>query len=248
MKESSGEVFSSRPSRRALYLAGVLTLASVCVAAPVAFGQTSQRPERREGTTPAAQHEHHAAHHEPQRAPPATVETASSAELIKLNRVEIQVPDVEVLEQEGRRVRFHTDLIKGKVVVVSFIYTSCPYTCPAQGKYLASLQRALGDRLGREVFLITVSTDPLNDTPARLKKWGVTFGAKEGWSFVTGEESTLENLRERFPGVRAGRDTHEALIFVGDDARGLWVRADGLRPTAEILSLIEAVAAFNVGR
>jgi protein SCO1/2 len=202
-----------------------------------------QQTERRQrAATPTASHEHHADSLEQHNAPHNPVETAAPEALIKLNRVVVPVPDVEVLDQAGRPVHFHTDLIKGKVVVISFIYTTCTDTCTAQGKQLANLQRALGDRLGREVFFVSVSTDPATDTPAKLKKWGATFGAKEGWTFVTGEHTPLESLRESFPGVRAGRDAHEAIIFIGNDTRGLWVRADGLRPTDEILSLIDTIS------
>jgi cytochrome oxidase Cu insertion factor (SCO1/SenC/PrrC family) len=221
-----------------------LTLACICGAASNAFAQASQQTEpRQEASTPAASHEHHAESREQHTAPQSPVETAAPEALIKLNRVRVSVPDVKALDQEGRPVLFHTDLIEGKVVVVSFIYTSCIDTCTAQGKQLAQLQRALGERLGREVYFVIVSTDPATDTPAKLKKWSETFGAKDGWTLITGEQMPLESLRESFPGVRAGRDAHEAIIFIGNDARGLWVRADGLRPVDELLSLIDAVSA-----
>jgi cytochrome oxidase Cu insertion factor (SCO1/SenC/PrrC family) len=243
MHRDRGEAFSSRRLARTLCLAGALTLALVCGAASDAFAQVSQHSARRqEASTPAAGHEQHAASHEQHTAPQRLVETASPEALIKLNRIAVSVPDIEALNQEGRRVRFHTDLIKNRVVVVSFIYTSCTDTCTSQGKQLATLQRALGASLGRDVYFVVVSTDPATDTPAKLKKWSETFGAKEGWTLITGERAPLESLWKSFPGVRTGRDAHEAIIFIGNDARGLWVRADGLRPADELLSLIDTVS------
>ncbi|HEV7903489.1 MAG TPA: SCO family protein [Pyrinomonadaceae bacterium] len=209
---------------RTLCLAAALTLAPV-----VATAQTG--------------HAHHAGGAEQRAAPPAPVETSPPEALIKLNRVEINVPEVRVLDQEGRPVRFYADLIKGKVVVVSFIYTTCIATCTAQGKQLARLQRALGEKMGREVFFVVVSTDPATDRPAKLKHWAETFGAKQGWTLITDADAPFRTLRESFPGVRAGRDVHEAIVFIGNDARGLWVRADGLRPVEELLSLINALSA-----
>ena len=246
LKGNRGENFSSRRVARVLCLLGVLALAPAD-----AFAQAAQPPARG-ATPPAAGHDQHAGghdhaggheHHAAPSGPRRGVETASPEALIKLNRVGLSPPDEEVLDQDGRRVRFHADLLKGKVAVVSFVYTSCVYTCAAQGKYLANLQAALGERLGREVFFVVVSTDPETDTPARLKRWGETFGAKAGWTFVTGGKTPLENVRGRFPGVRSGRDVHDSIIFIGNDARGLWVRADAIRPTEEILALLDAVAA-----
>jgi protein SCO1/2 len=218
----------------------------VLASAGAAAQTARQTGQQQSPTTTTGSHDHHAAghtHHEASPAPDDTVEIAAPEELIRLNRVSLSVPEVEVLDQDGRRIPFHADLVKGKVVVVSFIYTTCVFTCTSQGKSLSRLQQMLGERLGREVTLITVSTDPETDTPAKLKSWGATFGARRGWTFVTGEKTSLERLRKAFPGVRAGRDAHESIIFVGNDARGLWVRADGLRPTREILSLLDAVAA-----
>lgn len=244
MKVSRTETISPR---RAFVLIAALTLTSAG-----ALAQAGPQTDRRHGPTPAVNHDHHAAGHDHGETAPAAsddgVETAAPEELIRLNRVGLSVPEVEVLDQEGRRVHFHADLVKDKVVVVSFIYTTCVFTCTTQGRSLASLQKMLGERLGREVTLITVSTDPETDTPAKLKSWGAAFGAKDGWRFVTGEKALLERLRKAFPGVRAGRDVHESIIFVGNDARGLWVRADGLRPTREILSLVDAVAAPSGAR
>lgn len=232
MKVNIGKHFSPRPVRRWLCL-----LAAFALAPAGSFAQTH---------APAAPQDRHAGDHGHHPAPAGArhaVEIAAPEALIKLNRVELSLADEEVFDQDGRRLRFHADLIKDKVTVVSFIYTSCVYTCTSQGKFLAKLQAALGERLGREVFFVVVSTDPEADTPAKLKSWGETFGAGAGWTFVTGATAPLENLRKRFPGVRAGRDVHEALIFIGNDARGLWVRADSLRPTEEILSLVNSIAA-----
>ena len=76
----------------------------------------------------------------------------------------MKIPDLEVIDQYGKRMRFYTDLVKGKVVVINFIYTTCTYVCPLQGASFSRLQSALGDRIGKDVYLISVSTDPLTDS------------------------------------------------------------------------------------
>jgi protein SCO1 len=240
MKGILNETLTPRRAARVFALSACVSLAVV------AHAQTTGHEKN------AAHHNHGGTRHEGHEAALTAhddgIETAAPEELIRRNSVNLSLPDVDVLDQDGRPLRFHTDLVKGKVVLVSFIYTTCVFTCTTQGKSLASLQKLLGERLGREVTLLTVSTDPETDMPAKLKKWGAAFGARDGWIFVTGETAAMERLRKAFPGVRAGRDTHESLIFIGNDARRLWVRADGQRPTREILSLLEAVAATNSAR
>src|ERR1051325_2332559 len=105
-----------------------------------------------------------------------------------------RMPDVEVLDQNGKKMHFYTDLIRGKTVVLNFIYTDCTAICPMMGRSFSRLQAALGEKLGREVYLISVSMNPETDTPERLKAWGEQFGAKPGWILVTGEKASMDKL------------------------------------------------------
>src|SRR5215510_1800366 len=106
---------------------------------------------------------------------------------ISLRGAKITIPDVVLRDQEGRKVRFYSDLIKDKVVVLSFFYTSCNYSCTMQGQTFSKLQSLLGDRLGKSVFLISVSTDPAKDTPQLLKAWGKRYDVQSGWTLATGK-------------------------------------------------------------
>ena len=97
-------------------------------------------------------------------APPgkAQVQQSSVDEVIEVDirGVKVKIPDVVVTDQDGRKVRFYSDLIKDKVVVLSFFYTSCTFVCTRQGKVFSELQSLLGERLGKSVFLISVTRDP----------------------------------------------------------------------------------------
>ena len=108
------------------------------------------------------------------------------------------IPDIPVVDQDGNARHFFTDLVKGKVVAINFGYTSCTKVCPMQGQHFAQLQTLLGSRLGQSVFLVTVTTDPAHDTPASLKNWGAQFGAKPGWTLVTGNPTDLQQLLSVF--------------------------------------------------
>jgi len=151
----------------------------------------------------------------------------------------LAIPDVAALDQDGKPLRFYSDLIKGKAVMLNFVFTSCTYVCPMQGASFSKLQAALGDRLGKDVSLISVSIDPLTDTPQRLKSWGARFGARPGWTLVTGSEAEMDRLLRALTGDPAGVSEHSAAVFIGDYDRGVWVRADGLDDPARLIQTLD---------
>jgi len=145
------------------------------------------------------------------------------------------VPDVMVLDQDGRPQRFYSDLVRGKIVAINFVYTTCTSTCSASGQRFAQLQTLLGDRLGRDVFLITVTTDPDRDTPAMVKTWGAQFGARPGWTLVTGTRANIEQILRALSGggifnaaSRAKR--HTTFVVLLNDARSRWRDTFALTP------------------
>jgi protein SCO1 len=150
----------------------------------------------------------------------------------------MQVPDLVIRDHQGRKVRFYSDLIKGKVVVLSFFYTSCIYSCATQGKTFAALQSLLGDRLGKSVFLISVSTDPATDTPARLKEWSKRYGVQPGWTLVTGDVSEMNKLLLPFTGNPAGAGMHLPTTFIGNDKTGSWTSASGVFAPEDVLNAL----------
>ena len=169
--------------------------------------------------------------------PPAPVPETGKEESAKPT-----IPDLEVLDQDGRRVRFYSDLVKGKVVGINFIFTTCTTICPPMGATYAKLQTQLGDRLGREVFLISISVDPVTDTPERMKAWGAKFGAKPGWTLVTGKKVEIDKLLSALGGYTAQKEDHSPTMLVGNDATGMWSRIYGLSKPTQILSTLERLA------
>ena len=87
------------------------------------------------------------------------------------------MPDPNLVNQKGDKVHLYSDLMKGRVVALSFIFTSCPKVCAMIGINLGQLQSELGPLQGKEISLISITIDPENDTPAKLKKWGKQFQA-----------------------------------------------------------------------
>lgn len=156
----------------------------------------------------------------------------------------VTVPDVKLIDQDGRPVRFYTDLVKGQVVAMNFVFTSCGTICPPMGANFARLQKILGGRPdGKRVKLISVSIDPGNDTPERLKAWAAKFGAQPGWTLVTGDREEVTRLLKAMGVFNASPAAHTPVVLVGDDARHHWTRAYGLAPPDKLAELIGRVTA-----
>jgi protein SCO1/2 len=159
----------------------------------------------------------------------------------------VAIPDLDLRDQDGRKLRFYSDLIKDKVVVLSFFYTSCSYSCTMQGKTFSKLQSLLGDRLGKSVFLISVTMDPATDDPAQLKSWGKRYDVRNGWTLVTGKEAELNKLLLPFTGTRAGGGMHLAATFIGNDKTGVWTSAAGVFDPEVLLNAVDAVSGEAAG-
>lgn len=156
--------------------------------------------------------------------------------------IDLEVPDTPVLTQDGEAVRFYTDLVKGKVVVINFIFTTCKSICPPLGATFGRLQTLLGDKMGRQVRLISVSVDPKTDTPERLKAWGAKFKAGPGWTLVTGKNADIAKLLKALNSYTADPAAHTPMVLIGSEAPRSWHRAYGMAPSSALVETIEKVA------
>jgi protein SCO1/2 len=140
-------------------------------------------------------------------------------------------PNVELITQDGKKVHFYDDLIKGKIVAIDLIYTTCQYSCPLETARLAEVQKKLGDRVGRDIFFYSISIDPEHDTPEVLRAYMKQFHVGPGWTFLTGKKEDIIFLGRRLglyttPSVNA--DGHIAHLLIGNDEIGQWVRSSAL--------------------
>jgi cytochrome oxidase Cu insertion factor (SCO1/SenC/PrrC family) len=155
----------------------------------------------------------------------------------------MSIPDVEMLDQDGRKVHFYSDLVKGKTVAINFIFTSCTTICPPLGATFARVRKELGESAGRDVHLISISVDPVTDTPERLKAWGAKFKAGPGWTFVTGPKPRMDELLRALGAATASPADHTPGVVVGNDEAGQWTRAYGLASPGKLVQLIKDAAA-----
>lgn len=158
-------------------------------------------------------------------------------------RNKMSIPDVPVLDQHGNKLHFYTDLIKDKTVAINFIFTNCTTICPPLAATFARLQKEMGDRIGKDVHLISISVDPVTDTPERLKAWGAKFKAGPGWTFVTGEKPEMDKLLNALGAAVSKREDHTPAMIIGNDNKGIWTRTYGLAKISQIVSVIQDVMA-----
>src|SRR5262249_15396837 len=108
----------------------------------------------------------------------------------------------------------------GKIVVVSFIYTNCPDICPLTTARLAQVEEKLGDIVGRDIFLVSLTVDPERDTPERLKSFATAFGAGPGWLFLTGKPEDIRAINDRRGAGGRTRSEHRKKVSFGNEGPG----------------------------
>lgn len=149
--------------------------------------------------------------------------------------------DVQLVNQNGDTMRLYSDLIGGKTVIINSFFASCAGSCPVMAGNFAQIQEHLGDRLGKDVVLISISVDPLTDTPAKLKEYAGHFHAKPGWYFLTGAKSNVDLALKKLGQYVEDRNDHLNVIIIGNDRTGLWKKAFGLAKPAELIPIVDSV-------
>lgn len=152
-----------------------------------------------------------------------------------------RIPDVRVYDQNGKQLNFYSDLIKGKTVAINFIFTTCTTICPPLTATFRRVQQDLAEQ-PLPVQLISISVDPMTDTPERLHDFAAKFKAGPGWTFVTGDKTEIDSLLSALGVAVANKNDHTPMILVGNDRVNYWTNAYGLAsPTALVRLISEAV-------
>jgi len=153
--------------------------------------------------------------------------------------------DVPLVDQHGKTMRLYSDVLKGKVVVISPFFTSCRATCPRLIDSFVKLQSHYGDRVGKDLFLATMTVDPETDTPDKLKSYAEQIHARPGWSFLTGEKQNVETALAKLGHRMQRREDHTNIFIIGNERTGLWKKAMGLAPSVEIIRIVDSVLKDN---
>lgn len=139
-------------------------------------------------------------------------------------------PNIPLVDQDGKPARFFDDLIKDKVVAINFMFTSCADACPLETARLRQVQEILGERVGKDIFMYSISIDPVRDQPAVLKAYAAKYQTGPGWSFYTGRKEDITRLRTRLgllaDGLEAAKlKNHRLTMIIGNQATGQWMKA-----------------------
>ena len=151
-------------------------------------------------------------------------------------------PDTTVLDQSGNRLRFYTDLVKGKTVAINFIFTTCTTICPPMTATFRRVQKELEGGTERNVNLISVSVDPVTDVPQRLQAFAAKFNAGPGWTFVTGAKPDIDRLLKSLGAGVGDKNDHTSLVLIGNEKTGHWIRVYGLAPAGILARTISEMA------
>lgn len=204
----------------------ILCAVSLCLS--LASAVAAQQPSQPKAPAPPADlHAGHGAHAEPAHTPTAA---------------EKWFTDVELVNQDGEKLRFYSDVLKGKTVVVNAFFTTCTSVCPPMNRSMEKIQEAFGDRIGKDIFLVSLTVDPQTDTPARLKEYASKFHAGQGWTFLTGKKENLDWALYKLGQYVENKEGHKTVIIVGNEATGLWKKALGMAKAEDLIEIVGSVA------
>jgi cytochrome oxidase Cu insertion factor (SCO1/SenC/PrrC family) len=147
-------------------------------------------------------------------------------------------PNHVLLTQDDKPVRFYDDLLKGKVVLINFMFTECKGVCSPMTANMAKVQSYLGERVGRDVVMLSITVDPANDTPAVLKEYSAKFKAKPGWYFLSGKKENVDWVLYKLGGYAAERTEHSSVLILGNEATGQWMKISAMTNPSEIAAAV----------
>lgn len=156
--------------------------------------------------------------------------------------------DVVLVNQDGEKMRFYSDLLQGKTVIINSFFATCQGSCLPITRNLEKVQDALGDRLGKDARIISISVDPTVDTPAELKAFGKKFHARPGWYFLTGSKENVEFALKKIGQFVTDKQDHLNIIIIGNERTGLWKKAFGLAKSESLIEVVESVLNDKTGQ
>ena len=149
--------------------------------------------------------------------------------------------DTVLINQDGEKMRFYSDLIKGKTVIIDSFFATCQGSCLPMNRNLEKVQEALGDRLGKDAYILSISVDPTVDTPPALKAYSKKLNARPGWYFLTGDKASVDFVLKKLGQFVDDKQDHLNIFIIGNERTGLWKKAFGLAKSEELMKVVDSV-------
>jgi protein SCO1/2 len=149
--------------------------------------------------------------------------------------------DVELVNQNGEKMRFYSDLLEGKVVIINSFFATCAGSCLPLNRNLEKLQAALGEHMEKDVHIISISVDPTVDTPGNLKAYAKKLNAGPGWYFLTGDKESVDFALKKLGHFVDNKQDHLNIFIIGNERTGLWKKAFGLAKPDELMKVVDSV-------
>jgi len=188
----------------------------------------------------------HTESHKPGSAanPPAVAPIAGKEGAAASRDARSYFTDLELQTQDGRKVRFYSDVLQGRTVLINVIYTHCEDACPLITQHLNQVRAQLPDLFGKEVFFITLSSDPLRDTPQAMKRFAQKQGADvPGWIYLTGAKGNVEQILKKLGQFSESVEAHSTLLIAGNVGGKRWSKIRPDAPPAAIAERLKLLAA-----
>jgi len=150
------------------------------------------------------------------------------------------LPNVTLLNQDGKKVNVRSLVDSGKPVIVDFIYTTCNTICPVLSASFANLRKELG-KDAEQVQLISLSIDPEHDRPEQMKKYLSRFNAGKGWDFLTGSKEDIQKVLQALDAVVPDKMAHEPIYLLRGPNSDEWVRTKGLMRKTDLLGELRSL-------
>jgi len=172
--------------------------------------------------------------------------TTDPAQIAARKRIQEQhLPNLPLINHEGKRVRFYDDLVKNKIVTLNFFYANCDEVCPLVTANLAKVQRLLGDQVGRDIHMYSFTLKPEEDTVDVIRKYRAKYNAGPGWTFFTAKPADIEKLRKAIgftypdPKIDGDKTQHIGNIRYGNEPLMYWAACPGMAHAKYVKETLE---------
>jgi protein SCO1/2 len=153
---------------------------------------------------------------------------------VSVSSAHYTIPPVQLVSENGKRVSLAQELDDGRPVVMNFIFTTCETTCPLSSQTFAAFQRKLGAER-EHVHMVSISIDPEQDTPAKLRAYAKKFGAGPQWQHYTGTLQASLAAQEAFGAYRGDKMSHTPLTLLRAAPGQPWTRIEGFVTPDQLL-------------